>query len=308
MVRRIVRRIRREMVQRARDRAAQQSIADYHRMVTAFNERIAHSGYDPDVENFFWYHTVELPGGLVTPGSYDYRAVVPNFGFPVDMTGMSVLDIGSATGFWAFEFERRGARVTSVELPNLASWDVFPGETAAQSLSKQERLLRDHLVMTDKQRTIFFGPDGLDRIMYFMVEGPFSFCHKVLGSKIQRHHGRIYDLPRELGKFDFVFVSDVLLHTINPLEALASAAALCRRTLVVAQELAGRENDGAAMLYIGGETVGRDDGIWWVFNQRCLEQLLRKLGFQDVRAVGHHTGFLRPAGTYYDRTVIHAHR
>ena len=44
----------------------------------------------------------------VTPGLYDYRATLDNFHFPENMEGMTVLDVGSATGFFAFEFERRG--------------------------------------------------------------------------------------------------------------------------------------------------------------------------------------------------------
>ena len=39
-----------------------------------------------------------------------------------------MLDVGSATGFFAFEFERRGAEVVSVELDSLYALDRFPGQ------------------------------------------------------------------------------------------------------------------------------------------------------------------------------------
>ena len=53
---------------------------------------------------------MELPGGLVTPGWSDPRIdKLPYFGLPDDMTGMRVLDIGHAEGFFSFEAERRGA-------------------------------------------------------------------------------------------------------------------------------------------------------------------------------------------------------
>ena len=29
-----------------------------------------------EVERLPWYHTIELPGGIVTPGEYDHRPVV----------------------------------------------------------------------------------------------------------------------------------------------------------------------------------------------------------------------------------------
>ena len=295
----------------ASDPRAQQSVADYHHLVTAFKSRVAALGHTSEIENFCWYHTIELPGGLVTPGSYDYRTVLPNFGFPADMSGMRVLDIGSATGFFAFEFERRGAMVTSVDVPSMAAWDVFPGETPAQTLAKQERGMPNHIALTDTQRAAYFGEGGLDRIQHLIVDGPFTFCHRLLGSKVQRHYSRIYELsPAVLSQdgYDLVFVGDVLLHTINPLGALAAAAALCRGTLVIAQALPGPDDAAPSMLYVGGEVPGYDDITWWLPNLRCMEQMLRKLGFREVRVTGRNIGYLRPGGVRYDRTILHATR
>jgi len=40
----------------------------------------------------YWFHRMELPGGLVTPGWNDPKATkLPYFGLPDDMTGMRVL-------------------------------------------------------------------------------------------------------------------------------------------------------------------------------------------------------------------------
>jgi tRNA (mo5U34)-methyltransferase len=58
----------------------------------------------------YWFHRIELPNGVVTPGWNDPRIEkLPYFGLPEDMTGMRVLDIGHAEGFFCFEAERRGA-------------------------------------------------------------------------------------------------------------------------------------------------------------------------------------------------------
>ena len=84
---------------------------------------------DPDAVSFgdwlrsqvasepYWFHRVELPGGIVTPGWSDPRAdKLPYYGLPDDLTGMRVLDIGHAEGFFSFEAERRGAaEVVAVE-------------------------------------------------------------------------------------------------------------------------------------------------------------------------------------------------
>jgi tRNA (mo5U34)-methyltransferase len=58
----------------------------------------------------YWFHRIDLPGGMVTPGWNDPRTTkLPCYGLPEDLTGMRVLDIGHAEGFFSFEAERRGA-------------------------------------------------------------------------------------------------------------------------------------------------------------------------------------------------------
>lgn len=59
----------------------------------------------------YWFHQIELAPDLITPGWSDPKVdKLPLFGLPEDMTGMRVLDIGCAEGFFSFEAERRGAR------------------------------------------------------------------------------------------------------------------------------------------------------------------------------------------------------
>jgi tRNA (mo5U34)-methyltransferase len=58
----------------------------------------------------YWFHQIDLGDGVVTPGwSNPARDKLPLFGLPDDMTGMRVLDVGCAEGFFSFEAERRGA-------------------------------------------------------------------------------------------------------------------------------------------------------------------------------------------------------
>ena len=63
-----------------------------------------------------WYHRMELPGGIVTPGVYDPRAMLPRIGLPERLDGRSVLDIGAWDGFWSFEAKKRqAARVLATD-------------------------------------------------------------------------------------------------------------------------------------------------------------------------------------------------
>ena len=117
------------------DTDRQQFAADFLIAVDQFNQRALSLGFD-GIDKYYWYHTIDLPHALVTPGLYDFRATVSAFHFPEDMRGATVLDVGSATGFFAFEFERRGAKVVSVELPSLGALDRFPGQSPEQAIGK----------------------------------------------------------------------------------------------------------------------------------------------------------------------------
>lgn len=61
------------------------------------------------VSKIQWYHTIELPGGILTPGRDDTRTRLAQIHMPENLNGMSVLDVGAWDGFFSFEAERRGA-------------------------------------------------------------------------------------------------------------------------------------------------------------------------------------------------------
>ena len=280
---------------------------EYLARTDAFTARARELGL-PDTSRFYWYHTIDLGDGLITPGLYDYRETIRDFQFPDDMSGMTVLDVGSATGFFAFEFERRGARVVSTELPSLRDLDRFPGQSVENSLSKIERMI---------------FPDGLDlesmrrgdseRELYrCLLDGPFQFCRARLGSKVARCYSTVYDLSAAntgvADGFDLIFVGDVLVHTMYPLKALAALAPLCRSELVFAQMLPEGPDAPPAMMYVGGGDPAEDHISWWLPNRSCLHQMLTKLGFRAVDDVGWHEGILHPGGHPFRRAILRARK
>ncbi len=282
-----------------------QTAAEYLRACQDFNRRARELGLE-EVSRYYWYHTVELPRGLITPGLYDFRATYSCFGFPEDMRGLKVMDVGSATGFFAFEFAKRGARVTSVELPSLYALDRFPGQNIQHSLDEIQRMMFPESV--DETRG-FLRRYTAEELYFCLLEGPFEFCRTQLGLAVERLRSSVYDLPKDrAGEFDLVFMGDILLHTIDPLTALAAAARLCRGTLVLAQVMPEDFSERPAMLYVGGNDPARDEVQWWWPNKLCLVQLLEKLGFQKITEHGRHTGVLRSSGYVFDRTILHAVR
>lgn len=62
-----------------------------------------------------WYHKIEILPGLLTPGVSDVSQHAATLYLPEDCTGMRVLDIGPADGFYTFLMEQRGASVIAIE-------------------------------------------------------------------------------------------------------------------------------------------------------------------------------------------------
>ena len=151
-----------------------------------------------------WYHTIELPGGAVTPGEYDTRRALRKIPFPQSLAGLRCLDVGTHDGFWAFEMERRAAaEVVAIDLDDPARVDI--------SEPVPERL--PDAALADRRGR----------------PAAFAYAHRALNSNVIRRDLSVYDLERdEIGEFDFAFVGTLLLHLSEPVRALTAVRKVLR--------------------------------------------------------------------------------
>ncbi len=228
-----------------------------------------------------WYHTIELPDGVVTPGAHDHRGLPAQVGLPADLTGMRVLDVATFDGFWAFELERRGASVVAVDVASVAGLD-WPGGVAE-----------------------IVAAEGLDA----PFGESFAVAHAALGSTVQRVPCSVYDLdPAGLGTFDLVFFGDLLLHLERPLAALRAIRSVASDRLVMVDrfdaELTRLARTHGALLRYEGGWQGLE---WWAPSLPALVQLVTDAGFDDAAVLGTYrlpTAFDDDPG--WHRAVIHA--
>jgi tRNA (mo5U34)-methyltransferase len=203
------------------------------------------------VELVPWYHTIELPGGVVTPGGHDHRDLVAHLGLPDDLTGQRVLDVATFDGFWAFELERRGADVVAIDLPTVACLD-WP-------IGAREVVLAEELDL----------PLGT----------AFAIAHEALGSKVERFEISVYDLdPDVIGRFDLVFLGDLLMHLERPLEALRRVRSLTDHLILVDRFDPSISGQGCLIRY-GGGWRHLD---WWAPSAEALAQWVVDAGFDDT--------------------------
>ena len=205
------------------------------------------------IDRYPWYHTLDLGNGAVTRGMFDHRGQEDRYGMPADLGGKRCLDVGTMDGFWAFAMERRGAAsVTAVDLedPEALDWPA--------SLRHRIRKTMDE---TKGER--------------------FELARRALGSSVDRRLCSVYALdPDELGTFDFVFCSDMLVHLKDPMTAVERLRGVCAGTAVVV-------NPVKEQFPFRRRPLAQFDGIdefeWWVPNRAALVRMLEAAGFADVR-------------------------
>ena len=69
-----------------------------------------------DLPGIYWHQRFEIAPGVFTPGHKDIAYVCRLSQIPSDLSGKSILDIGACNGGFSFEMEKRGARVTAVDV------------------------------------------------------------------------------------------------------------------------------------------------------------------------------------------------
>ena len=222
-----------------------------------------------------WYHTLDLGGGVVTEGMFDLRPFVDRYGLP-DVSGKRVLDVGTFDGFWSFELERRGAKVTSIDLDRIQQLDWPPRLRPAED-----------------------APRGQT----------FQLAREALGSSVERIGCSIYEAtPERLGgNFDLVFCGSVLIHLRDPMLALERMAGLCRGQLILAEEHSRRL---APFRFVRGAEFRGDSpwSTWWIPTGSTWLRMVQTAGFDAVREHGRFNMRFRARRGGVPHVVIHARR
>lgn len=199
-----------------------------------------------------WYHTIELPEGVVTPGVFDHPRALKRVPMPRSLEGKRCLDVGTGDGFWAFAMEQRGAsEVVGLDLGGEHLYDWPAGQGPAPPTGEP-------------------GPQP----------GPkFRLVREALGSNVQWVESSVYEIsPERLGTFDFVFVGSILLHLRDPVGALSSIRTVVNDKLLL--------NDAVSIpltllraRWPAARLIGVTDPTWWIPNLAGLERLVEAAGF-----------------------------
>jgi tRNA (mo5U34)-methyltransferase len=211
------------------------------------------------IDGIDWYHSINLGHGIMTPGMFNHQPNLPDYHLPEKLDGMRVIDVATFDGFWAFEFERRGAaEVIALDLESWNDLDLPPSQRAELS------------------------PEILNQ----KTGAGFRIAGEILESNVRRRILNVYDLsPEQIGKFDMVFCSDLLIHLLNPIKALQNIYNVTSGFAFIVEPYDPELNISGPyeemLYYQGGPELCR----WWSFSLRALEKMIRDAGFRKVELV-----------------------
>jgi tRNA (mo5U34)-methyltransferase len=168
------------------------------------------------------------------------------YGLPLDLTGMSVLDIGAYDGYFSFESEKRGA------------YNVIASDIAESP--PENKLEKGHLG----------GNDG------------FRLAKSILKSEVQFLEVNVYDIDSIVNEpFDVVLFYGVLYHITEPFLALRKVRSVTKELALI--ETAISKGDGLTMELRNG--FDGDPTNWWYPTINCVRSMLMHVGFRRTEVV-----------------------
>jgi tRNA (mo5U34)-methyltransferase len=199
-----------------------------------------------EVHKHIWFHTIDLGGGVVTPGnkSLDLMATEAEAFFSrLDLDGKSVLDVGAWNGGFSVEAAKRGA---------------------------------DRIVALDHYT--WNHPHFRGRASFDLVCGVFGGRFEAVDVDL--------DQPRlsleHLGRFDVVLFAGVFYHLLDPIAATRELAALANEVFILETHIEHTADDRPSMVFFPGSELAGDPTNWWGPNPACVVALLQQFGFSRV--------------------------
>lgn len=226
----------------------------------------------------YFYHTTELPEpiGLVN-GHWDLRGSEDVYLGNVDLRNKSVFDCGVASGYMAFEMEKRGARVIGLDLDETCC-DTM-GLIPFHDFEKRFGLSFERAVANRKKSQRY-------------LRNSFLYTRNLKNSSVPLYIGDIMRDKIIVPRVDVALFGCILLHLNDPLSAIYNVAQHVQEAIIT-ETIEGRStsfDDVPALLFRPDVRLGENPGSWHYPHPAWLKKTLEIVGFSKFEL---HKGFVK---------------
>ena len=226
-----------------------------------------------NLDDCFFYHTMDIPGYGQVKGAWDLRGGEREYLGGVDLKGKRVLEIGTASGFLCFYMESQGAEVVAYDLSEEFAWDIIPYVAYDYQEFAQER-----------------------RTLIRQLNNGYWLCHRAYQSNAKIVYGTVYAIPQEIGLVDIATFGSVLLHVRDPFLALYNALRLTRETVIITEPIwypswrrrIAERIVGPHMVFLPDAARSAPKETWWSFPPEIMQRMIGVLGFGNSTVKYHH--------------------
>ena len=221
---------------------------------------------------------ITYPDGTVHEGRKDFTVWTDHLGISdFNFTGLSVHDVATDEGWWAFWSEMQGARyVEASDVEDFADYDW--------GWHKDQEFI-------DKYNPLRGGRDV------------FNFHHKNLDSSIVVKKQGVYDIN---GDFDVIFCHGLLYHLRHPLLAIDRMRASCKGFLIMETMVNDRNDKFCASNHFYRTHELGPISNWSGATTACVSSWLKDAGFEHVYFCSEH--FPRPDRQTFVALVDNKHK
>jgi hypothetical protein len=232
----------------------------------------------PERAGLRFYHFFDFPDGESVSGIWDIRGRFDAYigGYPI--SGKTLIDVGTASGFLAFSAEKAGASVTAFEAEDATCWDRIP--------------FRRPLDLAAMSRDLE------------VQKSSYWYAHHKLASKVETLYGRIEDLGRSGRRYDVVLAAAIVEHLSNPVLALEHFARIAGEAVIIGFTPV-LDSDQQMMETMNDWSDPQLDYTWWHISRGLYDRVFANLGFRVSYhpCVAHFEGVVE-----HNRTTIVAQR
>jgi len=160
----------------------------------------------PALKDCKFYHSMTFDDGEQA-GGWDIRGLFGQYIGDYPSRGKTVLDVGAASGFLAFEAEKAGARVTALEHRDVSEFQRIPFVSSSFNRDRRAWI------------------SCLDR-SYQMMKNSFWYAHRKYSSNVEVIYESILSIPQWRRQFDVIIAGAIIENLSDPVSAIGNMAML----------------------------------------------------------------------------------
>jgi SAM-dependent methyltransferase len=215
-------------------------------------------------EACYFYHTMKYPDGEIQPGSWTIDDF-PNYIGSYDLTNKSVLDVGTASGFLAFQAEQAGAIVTATDARIAKEYKLIPFQN------------------TPYMNDIMAWRRTIESDLFKKMRSSFWYSWRKYNSRVKVAYCSTYDLIEVGARFDVVIAGAIIEHLSDPVSAIGGFAKLAKEAVIIAFTPV-VDTDELLMRPILDWTDPNYNYVWWQLSRGLYARIFDNLGF-DIEIV-----------------------